>query len=171
MIKSDPAYTKHPRRLQDVITAIQVLGNFQTATATTEKWQNRIGTSPVSAISWEAVFKDHPEFFRTYEHEEESGDQVTKITYSLVLRRSQQRMWLRKDRRLATPQEITELGDDLRTLSWPPLSVEQVTSLVDVAIKLHSAEWTHKEKSRWWIALVTAIAGFVGALLGALLKQ
>ena len=57
MIKSDPAYTKHPRRLQDVITAVQVLGNFQTATATTEKWQNRIGTPPVSATSWKKCLR------------------------------------------------------------------------------------------------------------------
>lgn len=171
MRKSDPAYTKHPRRLQDVITAVQVLGNFQTATATTEKWQNRIGTPPVSATSWEKVFKDHPEFFRTYEHEEESGAQGIRITYSLVLRRSQQRTWLRTERRLATSQEITDFGSDLSKLTWPPVSVDQVTSLVDIAIKLHSAEWTHKEKSRWWLAIVTALAGFVGALLGALLKQ
>ena len=42
--------------------------------------------------------------------------------------------------------------------------------LVEVAVKLHGAEWSHKEKSRWWLALVSAAAGFVGALLGAWFK-
>ena len=172
MKKSQNVYSTQQGRLQDVITAIQVLGSYETTTAKAKVWRDRIGSSPVSAGNWEKVFTDHPEFFRTYasnSDEELPSDDTEKI-YSLVLRRSQPRMWLRKERRLATVPEITDLKGNQKSLTWEPLSAEKITSLIEVAVKLHGAEWTHREKSRWWIALFTASAGFLGALAGAFLK-
>jgi hypothetical protein len=168
-MKTEPAYTRHARRLQDVISAIQVLANYETTTASAERWQERIGAAPVSADHWGDVFRDHPEFFRVYDVEDEDERPTKHASFSLVLRRSQQRLWLRKERRLATPEELPHASRG--NLTWQPLGSDSITALVDVAVKLQAAEWAHTEKTRWWLpVIIPASAGLLGVILGALLK-
>jgi hypothetical protein len=168
-MKTQPAYTLHPRRLQDVIAAIQVLAQYETTTASAERWHERIGAPPVSADNWGDIFKDHPEFFRIYAVENEHQDDKQHASFSLVMRRSQQKLWMRNERRLATPEEQKELHT--RNLTWQPLSTDDITTLVDIALKLHTAEWAHTEKTLWWRpVIVAATAGFLGAIAGALIK-
>ncbi len=49
-------------RLQDVITAIQVMGSSSWYVKSFENWSESLGV-PRSSETWEAVLKEHPEFF------------------------------------------------------------------------------------------------------------
>ncbi len=153
-------YTTRSRRLQDVIAAIQYMATYETAVAKAETWAERFGQNPVSVDFWEMVFRDHPEFFRVYESEEGVG------SYSLVLRKSQPRLWHRDEHRNVTPDEkiaIEKLGKTVR-LTFAPLDSGQIISLVEIAIKLHEAELIHQEKTRWWFSLVGIFASVVAAI-------
>jgi hypothetical protein len=57
------AYLKNPRRLADLIAAIQVLGTYKFSSRAAEKWKKRLGRTPVSAGNWTGIFQEHPEFF------------------------------------------------------------------------------------------------------------
>lgn len=153
-------YTTRPRRLQDVIAAIQYMATHETAVAKAEAWGDRFGQKPVSTNTWEMMFRDHPEFFRVYESEEGVG------SYSLVLRKSQPRLWHRDEHRSVTPEEkiAMEKSGKVNRLTFAPLNSEQIISLVEIAIKLHDAELTHQEKTRWWFSLVGIFASVVAAI-------
>ena len=57
-----------PNRLSDVIAAIQVMGSNPRAETHINKWIERFEENPEAeeAQRWEAVFREHPEFFKVY---------------------------------------------------------------------------------------------------------
>lgn len=63
--KQDSPYLKKPERLNDVITALFVLGTWKIDKEKPERWQEIIGAPPKSATSWSRIFEKHSEFFRT----------------------------------------------------------------------------------------------------------
>jgi hypothetical protein len=57
-------YIANPNRLADLIAAIQILGTYRFASRHIEKWEKRLGRTPVSAGNWTIVTR-HPEFVAT----------------------------------------------------------------------------------------------------------
>jgi hypothetical protein len=55
-------------------------------------------------------------------------------------------------------------------VSRPPVPEEQIKTLVDIAITLHSRQLDQSRDWRWWVAIATSFIGvIVGAFLGAAL--
>jgi hypothetical protein len=132
-------------RLQDVIAAIQFLASFSDYDLTAEKFREKIGIEPRSAKKWSDIFADHPEFFRKSE---------TGNDYSLIMRRAKQKG-----------------GDSLR----PPLSAPEMAMLFDTAMHLqkHALEMRREGRALYpyIVSAGGAIAAFLGAILGALIRS
>lgn len=153
-------YIANPNRLADLIAAIQVLGTYRFASRRLEKWENRLGRTPVSASNWQTVFKEHPEFFTT------QGENI-----SLVWRRSRERNYDTYTRKLLSREEAMQLAEvedenNETRLSRPPLDTAEVSKLVDIAISLHEREIIHRQERRWWITAVIAIVGLIVGIAG-----
>jgi hypothetical protein len=153
-------YIANPNRLADIIAAIQVLGTYRFASRYLEKWEKRLGRTPVSAPNWETVFKQHPEFFTT------QGPNV-----SLVWRRSRERNYDTFTRTLLSREAAMELAKEEdehseKRLSRPPLDTAEVSKLVDIAINLHEREIRHAQERRWWITAVVAVVGLIISVAG-----
>ena len=154
-MKQESPYIANPKRLADLIAAIQVLGSYRFASRKLDKWTKRLGRTPVSADSWLTVFKEHPEFF-TFDKE----------NVSLVWRRSRERNYDTFQRKLLTREEALELSkfeneiNEVR-LSRPPLDTIEISKLVDIAINLHEREIKHAQERRWWITAVLALIGLI----------
>jgi hypothetical protein len=153
---SSSPYILNPNRLADLIAAIQVLGTYRFASRKLEKWEKRLGRTPVSADNWLKVFQQHPEFFTI------QGDNI-----SMVWRRSRERNYDTYIRKAVSRDEaivLTELENesDERRLSRPPLETAEISKLVDIAISLHEREIRHGQERRWWI---TAIIGVVSLII------
>ena len=155
-----------PKRLEDVIAALQFLGQYEDYKLDVTGWRAKLATDPGSVSaeagdsgpSWSPVFKEHPEFFRT------DGDGRV----SLVWRRG-----------------MAKTCDDKR----PALEAETIAKLVETAIRLHLSAVDIQRDSqrakevkrlevrqdrRWRIQLAvsgaTAMLAFLGGVLGAWLK-
>ncbi len=158
-LKTSP-YIANPNRLADLIAAIQVLGTYRFASRSLDKWEKRLGRTPVSAPNWETVFKQHPEFFTTQ-----------RENISVVWRRSRERNYDTYSRKLLPREEVIRLAEDEKKtgekrLSRPPLAPSEVTKLVEIAISLHEREIKHAQERRCWITAVVAVASLIIALAG-----
>ncbi|MED5238748.1 MAG: hypothetical protein VX379_04140 [Pseudomonadota bacterium] len=158
-LKTSP-YIANPNRLADLIAAIQVLGTYRFASRSLDKWEKRLGRTPVSAPNWETVFKQHPEFFTTQ-----------RENISVVWRRSRERNYDTYSRKLLPREEVIRLAEDEKKtgekrLSRPPLAPSEVTKLVEIAISLHEREIKHAQERRWWITAVVAVASLIIAVAG-----
>ena len=163
MLENSP-YLSHPRRLSDVIAAIQVLGVYPYASRGVEKWLSTVGRPPLSSETWLQVFDEHPEFFRVKPGKDGSFA-------SLVWRRAQPKTFAPELGRHLTHEELEKTDDDtseVLSTTNEPLSPSQVTALVEVAIKLHTVALSQKQDRRWWLAPLAALAGVI---LGALLHH
>ena len=161
MFRKSSPYIANPKRLADLIAAIQVLGTYRFASRRIEKWENRLGRTPVSAPTWSTVFSEHPEFFTA------QGEII-----SLVWRRSRERNYDTHTRQLLPRDEAMELSeqeaeDNEKRLSRPPLDSSEVSKLVDIAISLHEREIRHQQERRWWITAVIAVVGLIISVSGA----
>jgi len=142
-------------RLADVISAITALGTYKFYKLDFAAWGQRISGTSKGANYWEAVFKEHPEFFRV-----NSGDNKA----SLVWRRQFPRNFHVDDIKETVPDdEIDGTAED--RISRKPLDAEQITALIDVAVKLHDRALEEHKARKWWIPLVTAALAFIGGLL------
>jgi hypothetical protein len=153
-------YIANPNRLADLIAAIQILGTYRFASRHIEKWEKRLGRTPVSAANWKTVFTQHPEFFTT------QGDDV-----SLVWRRSRERNYDTYSRTLLPREDAMKLAneedeDHEMRLSRPPLDTSEVSKLIDIAIRLHEREINHAQERRWWITAIVAVVGLVISVAG-----
>jgi hypothetical protein len=157
LVEAQSKYLDHPDRLSDVIAAIQVMSTYKFANRTVDKWENSIGRAPKSSAAWLTVFEDHPEFFR-----------VADGSISLVWRRAYERVYDTVSGRDLSTEEIKVLNDKSRIdLSRAPLTPEQTTALIEVAIKLQNQSIARRQELRWWVPV---IVGVLGILVGALLK-
>jgi hypothetical protein len=157
LVPSKSPYIANPKRLSDLIAAIQVLGSYRFASRKVEKWAKRLGRTPVSATNWLTIFKEHPEFF-TFD-----GDNI-----SLVWRRSRERNYDTHKRLLLSREDAIELSKKEEEkysnhLSRPPLDTAEISKLVDIAINLHEREIRHAQERRWWIA---AVIGTITLIIG-----
>jgi hypothetical protein len=161
-------YLAHALRLADVLAAIQVMGSHLWDSRPVEDWKLNLGERPQSIASWEELFTAHPEFFGS----RKSND--GRMLYYLRLRRAYERT--------IDPTSLDELSaEEIETrkksgsyesdkLSRRGLTPEQVETLMKTAIELQVRAAALEDRSKWWIPLAAAVLGFVGAVLGSLLK-
>jgi len=159
-------YLKHNDRLADVVAAIQMMGKYKWDSSCADpcayskgSWKEAIGNRPpVSAKFWSTVFSEHPEFFRT------SDD--GKV--SLVLRRAGERYDTTTGKRI-TQDEFDRLPEEQKkTVSRVPLLPDEITELIELAIKMQTQAIAVRQELRWWVPVVV---GALGVLVGALLKS
>jgi hypothetical protein len=74
-----------------------------------------------------------------------------------------------KSGREYTPQEKEALPEQERwNLTTRPLASDAIATLMNTAIELHSRAIEELTASRWWVPILAAFLGFVGAILGAI---
>ncbi|MGR6738695.1 hypothetical protein [Pseudomonas chlororaphis] len=164
MIEGQSPYIARQHRLADLVAAIQVMGSYKYSGRKVESWAKILGEKPKSADSWLEVFKQHPEFFRA--GVEDSGYQT------LALRRAQPKIYNTRTREELSAEQLTLIPQNDRShISRRPLSSEQILSLIDVAVKLHTQAIARRQELRWWVVMLIGLASsFVGAFVAALIK-
>jgi hypothetical protein len=160
MPASPSPYLSNARRLGDVLAAVQVMGAYTFASRKCEAWAEKLG-APLSASAWNAVFGDHPEFFRV------NGEWV-----SLRWRHGYDRTFSSEQGRDLTHEEIGNLTEAQKSeLTRKPLSSDQIEALMKTAIELHSREVAFNQERRWLSPLLFGLLGIViGTVLQAALK-
>jgi hypothetical protein len=164
MIERQSPYIARQQRLADLVAAIQVMGTYRYSGRKVNSWAKILGEKPKSADSWLIVFNEHPEFFRA--GVDDAGFQT------LALRRAQPRIYNTRTREEMTLEQIQAIPKERRShISRRPLSSEQILSLVDVAVKLHTQAIARRQELRWWVVMLIGLASsFVGAFVAALIK-
>lgn len=126
-------------RLAFVIAALIAMGHNENASSDVLGWTHKLG-DPGSVTKWSKIFSEHPEFFAIWES---SG-----VPHAMLRWR-----YTYKDSR--------------------PLKTEEISMLIQTAIEMHSSSIAQAEESRWLatsiVALITALFGFAGAVIGSLL--
>ena len=163
MKKGTSPYLNNQWRLSDVIAAIQALGSYPWASRKVDKWTKKLGDTR-SAGCWDQIFEEHPEFFRL---NEDWG--------SLRWRHAYDRTYDAELGRELRAEEIERMSDEeKRNLTRKPLEAGQIEALMKTAVELHSRAIAQRQENRWWLPIITALAaaifGFLGAIVGALLK-
>jgi hypothetical protein len=148
------------QRLADVIAAIQVLSTYKFYKLDFKGWSKRITGSEENFEHWKIVFIEHPEFFRL----NHAKDRV-----SLAWRRSHQRTYHVDRNEILTKEECDSLGEQERNerLSRTPLNNNDIETLINTAINLHTRAIESEKEKRWMLpSLVTIVAVLLGAYLG-----
>ena len=156
-------YLNNHNRLGDVIAAIQVMGTYKFYKLSFDDWADRISGNSANGNYWLKVFIEHPEFFRLDGKREKA---------SLVWRRQYPRRYDVDSEKRLTKEEYEGLPEQRREsrISRNPLTPDDIKTLIDTAIDLHSRSLEQEKDKRWWIPLASAIGGLVGAIVGGLIK-
>ena len=158
------AYLKQGR-LSDVIAALQIMGAGERPEKSIKGWAKELSydDSDAEVGRWTTAFKEHPEFFLVYRLQ---GD-PNKLKSALRWRYTN-KLYDSKTGKEYTPQEKEELPEEDRgNLTTKPLTSDAIAALMNTAIELHSRAIEELTASRWWVPILAALLGFVGALLGA----
>jgi hypothetical protein len=158
MIEKQSPYLAHPFRLADIVAALQVMGTYKFASRKSQDWEKSIGRNPVSTHSWHQVFAEHPEFFC-----------IREEWISLIWRRSSEKLFDTHLGKELTKEEVDAMSDEeRRKISRAPLTADQVTALIEVAIKFQEQAISRRVELRWWVAPLFAA---IGLAVGALIKS
>ena len=160
--QQESPYLRHPERLADVVAALQFMGPYKFDNNTPSEWEKGIGGPPKSAKSWSDVFKEHPEFFRI------SKEKLFEEKITLVWRRARERLYDTLNGNKMTQVDLKDWSEEQKKdrLSREPLSTEQTTAMIEIAIKMQTSAIARREELRWWVPVVVGVLGiFVGALL------
>ncbi len=156
-------YTASAGRLADVIAAIQAMGVYKFHMRSFDDWAESISGDNSKGSFWRNIFEEHPEFFRL-----DTAGQLA----SLVWRRQFPRRFHVDRQQVLSEQEYAALSpQEKERVSRAPLSPSDIKTLIDAAIKLHSRAVDIQRENRWWIPLVCALGGLVGAIVGSLIKH
>ncbi len=162
MVTKHSPYLVDPNRLGDVIAAIQAMGTYKFYKLSFEKWADRISGDSSKSDHWRTIFQEHPEFFRLDGPRERA---------SLVWRRQYpKRFHVDKESRLSRDEYYQLTNEEQARVSRNPLTPDDIKALIGTAIDLHARALEQKKEGRWWLALMSAAGGLIGAILGALLK-
>lgn len=158
-------YLKDDARLADVIAAIQAMSIYRFYKLDFAGWSDRISGESDKGEHWRQVFIEHPEFFRLDSAREKA---------SLVARRQHPKNYNVDTRRQIETTELREMDESQKArISRSPLSQEEIASLIQTAVELHSRALDQAKDRRWWLPVLTAFigaaSGITGTLLGALL--
>lgn len=156
---TESPYFKDPASLNNVISAIQVMGTYKFYKLDIEKWAQRIKGEDASKEYWKNVFKNHPEFFRL----DDTGEKA-----SLVWRRSQPKLYDVDKEEPISKDTYKSLSDGERTrISRAPLEHSDIETLISTAIQLHTRAIEYKKEKRWWInPLISASGALLGVIIG-----
>jgi hypothetical protein len=146
-----------------VIAAIQAMSTYKFYKLDFAGWADRISGNTSTAEYWKKIFEEHGEFFRLDSKRQKA---------SLVWRRQYPKRFHVDLERKITNEEYEALNNEekLNRVSREPLRSEDIKALVETAINLHTKAIETRRERRWWIPLISAAAGLVGALIGAWLK-
>ena len=148
-----------PGRLQDVIAALTALGTYRCYKIDYEKCAEKIANKPEDAEKWKAILTQHPEFFR-----DSDGLRV-----SLIWRRQFQKRYspdLQDELRF---DDYSKLSNQEKTrLSRRPLNALELTSLIKLAVELHTRALDEEKTAKWWVPLMQGALGIAGVLIGVL---
>jgi len=168
-------------RLANVIAAIQVLGVCEHASGTLDRWAAELETSeeltpeqiertPVrfgDRKKWQAIFEQHPEFFKSY---------TTRGEPRVALRwRYAQTVNLEPKPKAPAAAESNDLIKpedeyDLTKVKSKPLTPEQIEVLINTAIELHGREAAADRKpDRFRTPLMTVVGALLGSVVGGVL--
>lgn len=147
-------------RLGDVIAAIQTMAIYKFYKMDFEGWADRISADKSRAEHWKRVFDEHPEFFRL------DGE---KKKASLVWRRQYPKRYSVDTLSQISKEEYERLDDSSKArISRVPLSADDIKTLVDTAINLHSRDLELLKHAHWYKHLLfQAAMGILGALIGS----
>ncbi len=146
-------------RLADVIAAITTLGNYRYYKLSFETAAKRIANRPEDASKWAAIFREHPEFFRISEEDQK---------VSLVWRRQNPKRYHTKSLTEISRAEFDALDKDAKDrISRKPLEPSEISALINVAINLNERALEKNKAAKWWVPILSAVLGFIGALVGA----
>jgi hypothetical protein len=141
-----------PGRLSDILALIQILAYDKLAKRTHEGLKAQLRRDPLTATTWTAIGQQHPELFRVLEAEKHSSGQET---VSLIAR---------------FVQESVPSDNEGEPPKSAPLSPDQTSNLISLAIQLHDREVQRRD--RWKsvivpmvVAIIAAGASIVGAIL------
>ena len=153
-----------PGRLADVIAAVQIMGAGERPEKEIRHWARELSYSQERAEidRWTATFQEHPEFFLVYTLQ---NDRELKAALRW---RYTNKLYDSRTGKEYTPQEREALPEQQRwLLTTRPLTSDAVAALMNTAIELHSRALEELAARRWWVPILSAFLGFVGALLGA----
>jgi len=156
-----------PGRLANVIAAIQVIASAERPEREIRDWAYELDrkNDDDTIAMWTSVFQEHREFFLTYRLPGEK-DLKAALRWRYVFK-----TYDSKTGKEHTPLELASLTNEQRwRLTTKPLAGDQVETLVNTAIGLHTRAVEELGARRWWIPLLAAVLGFVGAILGTLLS-
>jgi hypothetical protein len=153
-------------RLADVIAALQVMATSKRPEAQIKDWAKVLSQDEADAGRWGAVFREHPEFFLVYSLRELPNEPKVALRWRYANRHYDAETGIEY-----TPEKAAELEDSHRSrLTSKPLTSDAVGILMNTAIELHSRALEEIAAKRWWVPLLAAILGFVGAIIGALVS-
>lgn len=151
-------YISKENRLSEVISAIQVMAIYKFYKLDFKDWADRISGDEAEAAHWKQLFIEHPEFFRLDQKRERA---------SLVWRRTFPKDY-NVDTQSAITQKLASLSEaEKKRVSRRPLTNEDISTLINTAINLHSKALEQKQERRWWIP---GVLGFAAGLVPFVLK-
>jgi hypothetical protein len=157
---TDSPYLRDSRRLSDVLAAIQAMGSYKFYKLDFARWADRITGDSTKGDYWRTLFEQHPEFFRL---------DSTKEQASLIWRRQYPKLFhVDRECKITRDEFIALSAPEKARVSRVALSADDIHSLMQAAIDLHSRAIEQQRERRWWIPLIASAAGgLVGALVGA----
>lgn len=172
---SKSPYLINPKRIEDVIAGIQVLGSYEKKTSRRLKlWISLLGKDETY---WKKVFEEHPEFFRVNDKTEQideldddnSDSNTSEIWISLRWRFAYQKVYDHIRKIELSEDELKKLtSQEKKKLTRKPLSSEQIQSLITTAINLNEKAINDDIRKKWWRPLLTGVFVILGALIGLL---
>ena len=156
------AYLKQGR-LSDVIAALQIMAAGERPEKSIKGWARELSydDSDAEVGRWTTVFKEHPEFFLDYKLQ---GDPTLKS--ALRWRYTNKRYDSKTGKEYKPHEKVPE--EQRSNLTTKPLTSDAIVALMNTAIELHSRAIEELTASRWWVPVLAALLGFIGALLGAI---
>ena len=178
-----------PGRLPNVIAAIQAMGTTAWGSVPIDSWVYQIEGAEQMAMGeyrqdkvkekdrkkWLEIFAQHPEFFKLYKLEDD--DRV-----ALRWRFAQPIDYDPKSGKILSANKLQGIKRNVafyRRYSRKPLTPDQINVLIKTAIELHTRVIAEQQDRRWhWpivstaaTAVVTAVFGMIGVIVGAYLKS
>jgi hypothetical protein len=147
-------------RLQDVIAALTALGTYRYYKIDYEKCAEKIANQPGDAQKWKTILGQHPEFFR--------DSDTTRV--SLIWRRQFQKRYSADLQRELDFIEYTALTSaEKGKLSRRPLDAMELTSLIRLAVDLHTRALDEEKTAKWWVPLMQGALALAGVVIGAII--
>lgn len=147
-------------RLADILAAIQFMSLNERSSLSCARWAEGMSGDASKADHWRRVFLDHPEFFRKSPDNDDH--------YALIWRRALPRRYFRKADKMLTMTQLEALPEaDKAFVSRPPVPEQQIKTLIEIAVELHTKAREHHTDWRWWVPIVASFAGsLIAVLLG-----